>query len=547
MGNKKWIFLILLLATTLRFVHLSFHDSYTDEAILAFRAIGLIDYDGSLIQTTPWQWVPVVPWWAHLSFHDHPVVFFLLQHAAMRVFGENLFAVRLPSVLAGIASVALLFFIAKRLFDERTGFIAAALLAVSSYHLWVSRLGIQDGVIIAILLLILFLLFKTKEDARYWILVGAALGIGIITKYTIFIAFPIIALFGMIYRVPLIKSRFFWYGVFVMVLFASPSWIYNLMLYRTFGHFDFQISGFLGQEVAEWRYRMGRAQVGELTDRFHNFFLALLYANSQWFNALTGISIVAALSFWWKKRSPALLFLLGCTILIFLWFFVLGSTYRFVVMILPFFILLISVMLSRAPRSFVFVFFTAELLFSMNTFFLPQPVGPPLIAYANIREETEAYGFQTLDAYLGRLLSGRVSALFGSPAYQFLTDLQNRRIQKLKASGAVSYPIMIIYDHDMNFVANLWLFQRRIIYSGWPILPDDDFLTITGDERELFFRRQGIEEFLYIATLREEVRNAPSERVGKRDTFVPYLLSKGILPEIIADRWGTPAFAVYHF
>lgn len=154
--SKKILFFliaIVLVAFALRMYRLTLADSYTDEAIIAFRSIGLIDYDTSPVQTTPWQWLSQVPWWAHLSLHDHPLGYFVVQHIAYRLFGVGLFAVRFPSVLFGVASVFLLFLIGKKLFGERAGLVAASILAVQSYHLWVSRLGLQDGAVIAIILL----------------------------------------------------------------------------------------------------------------------------------------------------------------------------------------------------------------------------------------------------------------------------------------------------------------------------------------------------------------------------------------------------------
>lgn len=555
MHRKHLIFFALLIAFFLRIYGITLHDSYTDEAILGFRAIELVDYDGSLLQTTPWQWLPTVPWWAHLSLHDHPIGFFLLQHAFIRAFGENLLAVRLPAVLSGIASVAFLFFIGKKLFDENIGLLAAGLLAVSSYHLWVSRLGLQDGVVIFLLLLALWLLLKTKDDARWWLLVGAAIGLGVIIKYTIAIIVPIVIWYCLVYRIPAHTEKYFWYGVLALVVISAPSWLYNLMLYRAFGHFDFQISGFLGQEVPAWQFRMGRAQVGGLMDRFKNFFLALYFGNSQWFNAASGASMAVVLWTAVKQKNREHQFLFGATMLVYLWFFVIGSTYRFVAMIVPFLILgIASVFFGAAGRHRTPVllaasgfFLFAELVFSFNTFFVDPPKGKENLSYAKISEETKAVGFNALDAYLDQLFAGRVSALFGSPAYDFLTEIQQRRIGAAKVRGAAPYSVFLIYDHDMNFVANLWIFQRRLLYDGWPILPDDEFLHLTGDKYESFYREQGVEHFVYVATLREEVRRAPRERVGKREVFLPYLEAKGIVPEILTDRSGTPAFAVYHF
>ena len=188
------LFLIVALSFALRIYNINYHDSYTDEVLYSFRAIGMIDYDTSPTQTTPWQWFENVPWWAHLSFHDHPLLFFLVEHLSMKLFGINLLAVRLPVVLFGVGSVILLFLLAKKMFNERVALLSALFLGVNSYHIWVSRIGIQDGMVIFLMLLIIWLWLKAVEDKRYWLWCGIAIGLGILTKYTILIVFPILFL-----------------------------------------------------------------------------------------------------------------------------------------------------------------------------------------------------------------------------------------------------------------------------------------------------------------------------------------------------------------
>ena len=185
--GKLLLVFILILAAVLRFAFLTRHDPYTDEVLLGVRAIGMVDYDASNLQTTPWQWVKIVPWWMHLSFHDHPILFFWLQHVSMAFFGENMLGVRLPAALAGIASVYLIYLLAAKLIDKRAGYVAAAVLAAQSYHVWVSRAGLQDGLVIFFSLLILWLwiLALQKDKWWLWVLWGASLGLGVITKFTI--------------------------------------------------------------------------------------------------------------------------------------------------------------------------------------------------------------------------------------------------------------------------------------------------------------------------------------------------------------------------
>ncbi len=98
--------IILVLAAFLRLYGLSRGDPINDEAALAFRSVGLMDFVEAGAQTTPWEWFdPNVPWWAHISFHDHPPLVFWVQHVFIKALGENNFAMRFPSALLGVALV----------------------------------------------------------------------------------------------------------------------------------------------------------------------------------------------------------------------------------------------------------------------------------------------------------------------------------------------------------------------------------------------------------------------------------------------------------
>ena len=148
---------ILIVAGIMRLWALGQGDPMGDEVLYAFRAVGMLDFDEANEQPTPLEWfdplvhssgrVPEVyaigtgvPWWTKLSFHDHPPLVFLIQHVFMRIFGESAFVFRLPSALLGIVSVYLLFLIGKTLFSEKVGLLAAALSAVNTHHLFISRL-----------------------------------------------------------------------------------------------------------------------------------------------------------------------------------------------------------------------------------------------------------------------------------------------------------------------------------------------------------------------------------------------------------------------
>lgn len=553
--DRQFLYLVLIitLALSLRLIRVTFADSYTDEVLYSFRAIGLIDYDTSPTQTTPWQWFNEVPWWGHLSFHDHPPFFFFLQHIFMKLLGINLFTIRLPVVLAGIGSVILIYLIVRRLFSQMTALLSALLLSINPYHIWISRIGLQDGVVIFLLLLILWLWLKAEEDKKYLLWCGTAIGIGLLTKYTILIILPILILHAFIFRKVFFRSKEFWLGILLIIAVSSPVWLYNIFLYKARGHFDFQISAFLGQNVPEWAFRMGRAQAGGLIDRIKNFFVSLHLGQAVWFNGGIALSSIFLLATWIKNKKREYSFLLGSTVLMFLWFLIIGAALRFVVMIIPFLIIIFSITLiyfySRSRRfSFILIltFVLAMILFSANSFLLSKPYGISDLAYASVNRETQNYGFNQLDDYLGRLLKNKYSLFIGEPEYNFLKKLPEVNIAKMKDRGLEPMPVFIIFENGLNPLADLWVFDRRLYYDGWLIINEDLFERTTGERLDNYYRELGVEKFIYIRAAGNQVRATGA--VLNNETGLKRLVDNlSLEPKVIKNASGEEAFLVYEF
>ena len=68
----------------------------------------------------------------------HPPLYYLLL-GWMELFGTSPWAVRSLSVLCSVAAVAVVYLLGTRLFDDRTGLVAAALLATSVFHVHIGR------------------------------------------------------------------------------------------------------------------------------------------------------------------------------------------------------------------------------------------------------------------------------------------------------------------------------------------------------------------------------------------------------------------------
>ena len=80
-------------------------------------------------------------WQIFTTFPDQNqhMLYSLLGHASMRIFGEQVWALRLPSVLFGVASIWALFLLGRRLLGETPALLACALMTVSYHHIWFSQ------------------------------------------------------------------------------------------------------------------------------------------------------------------------------------------------------------------------------------------------------------------------------------------------------------------------------------------------------------------------------------------------------------------------
>lgn len=292
--KRLFLILIILLAAFLRLYDLPRADVITDEALIGFRSIGYLDFFLSPYQTTPLEWFDGdIPSWTKFSFHDHPPLTFIIQHFSLRVFGVNEWGQRLPFALAGIASVWLVYLIGRRLFaseqgdsggnrdnqGECIGLLAAGLIAVNSYHVWISRIGLQESLVILFsLCAVLFCLKFLNEPRKYWWRLGLALGACFLTKYTTFILVPALIAVGWYWfhgtrderGRPLQKRFFFRYGILagmLAVFIFSPVLVYNIKLFQVRGHFDLQFSYFFGQAVPGWETLPGKIMRGIFSER----------------------------------------------------------------------------------------------------------------------------------------------------------------------------------------------------------------------------------------------------------------------------------------
>ncbi|HZY41966.1 MAG TPA: glycosyltransferase family 39 protein [Anaerolineae bacterium] len=98
-------------------------------------------------------------------------LYFLLLRGWIGLAGQGEFAIRFPSLIFGVISLALIYSLGTRLFSRPIGLIAATLLAMSGYHVWYSQEAKMYTLITALALAAIYCLRRGLEDgrARFWI------------------------------------------------------------------------------------------------------------------------------------------------------------------------------------------------------------------------------------------------------------------------------------------------------------------------------------------------------------------------------------------
>lgn len=242
---RKSVLFVLLIGLLMRVVAST--DPYLhswDERYHALVAKNLIEHpltptlhEHPVLEYNNANWVGSNIWLAKPSF---PL---WIMAGSISVFGNNLFAVRLPSVLLGVLAVWLTFLIGRQLFDERVGVLAAFFHAING--LVVELIGgrvssdhVELCFIVLVELAIYFAVINLgrKPLLRYSFFTGLFMGLAFLSKwYPAFIVLPV--WFTLFFT----RKTFSWKELFKhggMIIGASllvilPWTIYMLQTYPT--------------------------------------------------------------------------------------------------------------------------------------------------------------------------------------------------------------------------------------------------------------------------------------------------------------------------
>lgn len=158
--KRRLLLLILLLGFALRLFHLEEREMWYDEAfavLYAEKDLGAIVYG----TVTPVEGA---------AADIHPLLYYFFLHGWMNL-GQSPFVVRFPSTFFGLLSICMVFRLGRELFGARAGLIAAALTAVSPFHVWYSQEARMYSLLCLSSLLSIYFFVRVWKDGKavHWI------------------------------------------------------------------------------------------------------------------------------------------------------------------------------------------------------------------------------------------------------------------------------------------------------------------------------------------------------------------------------------------
>lgn len=171
-ASHWFIMAVILIASLLRLWRLGDYPIHltNDEAALGYNAYSILktgrDEHGELL--------PIV----FKSFGDwKPGIYVYFTVPFVFLFGLTETAVRLPSAIAGVLAVYLMYLIGKKLINKQVGLFAALSLSLMPWHIHFSRGAWEANIALTLLLVAIYFFIKSLEKNKYLFLSAVFFGI----------------------------------------------------------------------------------------------------------------------------------------------------------------------------------------------------------------------------------------------------------------------------------------------------------------------------------------------------------------------------------
>ena len=148
------------------------------------------------------------------------------------IFGLHVWVIRLPMLLVGLLSLVAGYYLVRRFSSECMALAATLLLAISPWHVMLSRWALESNLAPGFVLFGLFFFVKGLEKPKFLVASAVCYGLSLYAYATIWIAVPFIVLVSVLYAIwtkSIHNNRYTWISLGVLVVLALPLMLFMLV------------------------------------------------------------------------------------------------------------------------------------------------------------------------------------------------------------------------------------------------------------------------------------------------------------------------------
>lgn len=196
-----------------------------DEAFAAYEAYSMVNYGiDSAGKVNPCYFIS---WGSGMNVLES-----YLAMSFIKMFGLSVVSFRMPQLILSCVSLPVMFLLLKKVFNKKIAFLGMAVLAVSPWHIMISRWGLESNLAPAFLLFGLFFFIKGIEENKHFLLSALFFGLSLYAYATIWVVIPLILVAFIIYMLVThqkVKALYAVLSIVILFLFALPLILFLLV------------------------------------------------------------------------------------------------------------------------------------------------------------------------------------------------------------------------------------------------------------------------------------------------------------------------------
>lgn len=164
--------------------------------------------------------------------NQHPLfILFLTPFASMDI--SFFILAKIINALLGFILLIALFFIGKKMYGGLTASVAVFALLLNSIFLEWTTIVACESLLMLLCSLSIYFVMEGFKNNKYWIYAGVFAGLAYLTKGTAILLLPGFVMASIIvYKLNILKNKFFWLFFILFTLTTSPLLIRNIIVYQ---------------------------------------------------------------------------------------------------------------------------------------------------------------------------------------------------------------------------------------------------------------------------------------------------------------------------